>query len=55
MTPSDSRSQSLQAVYLSHGGGPLPLLGDRFRRLVGRDPLGVLLARGEPASGEPQM
>lgn len=34
MTPSDSRSQSLQAVYLSHGGGPLPLLGDPGHKVM---------------------
>lgn len=45
----------LERIELDESGGAVEGLGDRFRRLVDCDPLGVLLARGESASGEPQM
>ncbi|HPC82128.1 MAG TPA: hypothetical protein P5234_01630 [Thermoanaerobaculaceae bacterium] len=45
----------LERIELDESGGAVEGLGDRFRRLAGRDPLNVLLGLGEPVPSEPRM
>lgn len=45
----------LERIELDESGGAVEGLGDRFRRLAGRDPLSVLLAREGSPCGEPEM
>lgn len=45
----------LERIELDESGGAVEGLGDRFRRLAGRDPLGVLLAAADSAGVEGQM